>query len=224
MHINHHSARVSRGSVMRTFIGTMAAAMLVAGAASAASSPASINVGGTAAAVCSLPSTFTFSNNTGGDAGTFSGTVWQIPSNSIANANGAPVGGSEIAVRITGPGFCNTPHKIEVSSENGALRRDGMTTAPAGFAIKRPVKYDAHWADGSQSSFARRYGPGVFDWTPPAEHSGTWVEWRPNGVVSLPGARPFDVRLAVLRGDGVTAPLVAGAYSDTVTITLTPLS
>lgn len=221
--INGHQVR---GTAMKTIVSLSAGALLLASATAAAAQtpqPQSVQVGGTAAQICTLPSSFTFSNSTGSDTGTFNGTTWLIPTSSIANANGSAVGGAELGIRITGPGFCNTPHRIMVESLNGALRRNGMTTAPTGFAIQRAVQYDAHWADGTQQSYARRYGPGVFDWQPPYPNSGATRNWTGAEPQGIPGARPFDMRLAVRRNDGVNLPLVAGTYSDTVSVTLTPL-
>lgn len=216
--------RPQGGNAVKAIAASFAGfALLAAAGAASAQSPQGVAVGGTAAQVCYLPPSFTFSNDTGNGTGQFSGNTWTIPSTSIANANGTAVAGEELAIRITGAGFCNTAHRIGVSVTNGGLRRNGQEAPPAGFANSRPVKIDAHWANPNASSYARRFGPGIWDFVPNQPFAGATQDWVATPANGVPGARPFDVRLAVLR-PAASMPLVAGDYSELVTVTLTPRS
>ena len=208
-----------RGPVMKTVIGLTASAALLSMAPAA--SAENINVGGTAAVICSLPDTWTTRTNIGGSLGTWSGTAWEIPSSGFATSAGLPNITGEIALRISGPAYCNTPHTITLSSANGGLTNNTVATAPAGFSVKRQVKYDAHWANNNLTGTTRRVGPGIVDWIPTAAGQSKQATW----TGAIPGQGYFDIRLSVRRTDGsVNEPLVAGAYSDTVTVTLSPNS
>lgn len=210
------------GVAVKALTSLAAGALLLASAGVAAAQPQNLTVGGTAGPVCWLPDSFTLISSTGADTGTFSGNVWQIPSTTIANTDGSAVTGDQVAVRISGQGFCNTSHEIQLRSTNGSLRRNGTTTPPPGFANTRPVEYDAHWANGAATGNARRYGPGIYGFRPPAPGSGAIQAWYIDND-GVPGSRPFDVRLAVNRDGTGGLPLVAGTYSDTVRVTLVPL-
>ena len=216
---NNTSGYRFRGPVMKTVIGLTATAALFA-LASAASAE-NINVGGNAAVICSLPDTWETRTNIGGSFGDFTGTTWNIPPSAFANAQGLPNITQEIALRITGKTYCNSPHTITLSSTNGRLRNTTLATAPSGFSVARQVKYDAHWAvNDSLVGPDRRSGPGIFEWVPTGPGASTSASW----AGKIPGSAFFDIRLAVLRSDGSSAvPLVAGTYSDTVTVTLTAL-
>ena len=209
-----------RGPVMKTVIGLTASAALLTLAPAA--SAESINVGGTAAKICSLPDTWDTRTNIGGSLGTWTGTAWNIPSAGFATSAGLPNITGEIALRISGPAYCNTPHTITLSSANGGLTNTTVATAPDGFSVKRQVKYDAHWtANDNLTGPSRRVGPGIIDWIP----TGPGQSKVANFVGAIPGQAFFDIRLSVRRTDGSsTVPLVAGAYSDTVTVTLSPNS
>lgn len=206
---------------MKSFISLAVGATLLAAAAPA--SAESVVVGGNAAAICTLPGTWATRTSIGGAVGTFSGTTWTIPTTSFSQSTGQPNITSELALRITGQGFCNTLHTIRISSANGALKNTSMSTAPSGFSITRQVKYDAHWANDLLTGTTRRVGPGIVDWIPTGAGQFREATWTAaNGV---PGDLFFDLRLSIRRVDGAAdTPLVAGNYSDTVTVTLSPSS
>ena len=183
----------------------------------------SINVGGTAATICRLPNEWSTRTSVGGAIGTFAGTTWTIPTASFSQANGQPNIAGEIALRISGPAFCNSLHTIQISSANGGLRNTTMAQAPANFSNIREVKYDAHWANNGLTGTARRIGPGIVDWIPSGPGQSKTAIW--NAANGIPGVSYFDLRLSVRRRDGdLDKPLVAGDYSDIVTVTLTPSS
>ena len=221
------SGRQLKGTAMKT-LTTLAAAftLVVTASPSVAQDNASITVGGTAAAICTLPSSWETRTSIGGAFGTFSGTTWTIPQSSFANTDGTPVtAGGELALRITGQAFCNSAHTITLRSDNGGMHHETLTDAPQGFSIERDVAYDGHWANDSLTAQARKVGPGIQNWSPVgpgAIQTAVWVANQANGV---PGARNFDLRMAVRRQNGsATTPLVAGRYFDTLTVTLTPNS
>lgn len=202
---------------MKTVIGlaATAAALALAPAASAEN----INLTGNAQAICSLPDAWETRTNIGGSLGTFVGTTWTIPSTGFATAAGLPNVTGEIALRITGPAYCNTPHTISLTSANGFMTNTSAAPVPNGFSNRRQVKYDAHWADDSLTGTARRVGPGIVDWIPTAPGQSKQAVW----AGAIPGQANFDIRLSVRRTDGTPdVPLVAGDYSDTVTVTVSP--
>lgn len=182
-----------------------------------------INVGGTAASVCRLPDNWTARTSVGGAIGTFTGTTWSIPTTSFSQANGQPNIAGEIALRISGPAFCNSLHTIRLTSANGGLKNTAVDTPPANFSNIREVKYDAHWANDGLTGTTRRVGPGIVDWIPTGPNQSKTAVW--TAANGIPGDAYFDLRLSVRRRDGdLDKPLVAGNYSDTVTVTLTPSS
>ena len=176
-----------------------------------------VAVGGEVEASCTLPDTWAFVSQGGGASGSdFSGSTWAIPAAAFAGSNGVAVSGAEYAIRIRGTGFCNTSHTIRLQSSRGGLvTGDPTTPAPAGFTKRRPMKYDAYWSNGAGGS----YGPAVsYTPTTPGQLSsvGTFTV---SGSLAPPGNRGFDIRLGLAR-PVVAAPMLAGAYSDTVTVTI----
>lgn len=206
-----------RGTVMKAVISLAAGAAMLALAGTA--SAESINIGGNAAAICSLPGTWQTRTNIGGALGTFAGNAWGIPSSEIANTNGTPNVTGDIALRISGLGYCNTPHTIRLSSLNGSLHHSSAGEAPSGFTNSLQVKYDAHWAKADNLIGPdRRYGPSIVEWSPTGPGQSQQVTWSNE----IPGSRNFDLRMAIVRSGSANTPLVAGNYSDTVTVTLSP--
>lgn len=206
---------------MKTLIATtvaLAALVILPGAAMAQES---VEVGGDAPKICTLPNDWHVTTTAGGaNAGQFGGSTWTIPTTQFSTATGQPYVSGEIAMRIRGSAFCNTSHTIQVSSLHGGLTQgDGTTAAPAGFANRRAVTYQALWvASGTgNSTVVLGNSASLTATTPGATTTRPYVV---SASLPPPGAREFDLRIGVARTS--TTPLVAGAYSDVVTIRLTP--
>ena len=110
----------------------------------------------------------------------------------------------------TGMAACNTTHIITLTSSNGGLAH-GASAAnpPPGFTRSRRMRYDAHWM--GQTSW------GIQNWVPTAP--GASIQYD-HGVRVPPGNREFDIRMGLLR-DPTNSPMVAGTYTDQLTITIT---
>ncbi|MBI1405002.1 MAG: hypothetical protein GC145_02625 [Caulobacter sp.] len=203
---------------MKILIRTLAAvtALGLAAAATAASAQESVTLAGSAEKVCTLPDSWAFVSGAAGASGSqFSGTTWTIPESAFAAADSTAVIGSEYAIRIRGAGFCNTSHTISLTSSNGGLTTGSpAAAAPAGFSKRRVIKYQAYWSNGSGGNT----GPNVTlnASTPNQQTVGTYTV---SGALPPPGNRNFDIRLGMARG-ALSGPLLAGDYSDTVTVTL----
>lgn len=206
------------------------AAMVAAGQASAetpAASPSSVEVGGAAPAICTLPASWSFiSGNAGATGVGFAGTTWTIPASAFADSAANPVATpTDYAIRIRGAGFCNTSHRIELRSANGGLVNLASTPAPAGFSNYRPMSYQAHWlgvGTPTGSGTSGILGPRVVvNANLPGSSPSAGADYVVSGTLAPPGARSFDLRLSLPRG-AAALPLVAGNYSDSVTVTLSP--
>lgn len=208
---------------MKTMFAISAAAALLAASGAAVAEDQDIAVTANAPAICSLPATWAFHSSTSGaSSGQFNGTTWNIPPSQLAAANGTAVTAGEIAIRIRGSGVCNTSHTIEVSSARGGLTAagDASEAAPAGFAKRRPILYEAYWVASGVSSSTVPLGPkAVVNADQPGE-SGV-ANYVVSDGLAPPGNRNFDIRIGMNRG-AMANPLLAGAYSDTVTVTLSP--
>lgn len=204
--------------IMRAVLPLAAAAIAVLGAgAAAAQSPQSVTVEGTAERSCTLPDSWTVTNLAGGAAaGQFSGTTWTIPEALFVNASSQSAAGADVGLRIRGAGFCNASHTLRMQSARGGLvAGDPGDPAPAGFSRRRPVRYDAFWSNGSGGAF----GPAaIFTPASPGAQSNA-ASFAVSNALAPPGNRGFDVRF-ILDRTSPGATMVAGAYSDTVTITL----
>lgn len=207
---------------MKTLSSVIAAtALLAVAGAAAAADP--IIIGGDAEKTCTMPASWSFVSSGGGSLGaTFSGTTWTIPESALADANSQAVAGSEYAIRIRGTGFCNASHTITVQSARGGLTAAGDPTAaaPNGFAKRRTMKYEAYWSDGNPNGSATQaFGPkaAINSATIPGQQST--AVYNVSGSLAPPGNRSFDIRMGLQRG-AITTPLVAGAYSDNLTITI----
>lgn len=193
------------------------AALGLASAASAQSTP----VGGTVEAICSLPATFAYhSSTTGTSAGAFAGTTWTIAPAQFAATDGSAVTGGEIAMRVRGTGVCNTSHTFTISSDRGGLTAPGTASdaPPAGFAKRRPMRYEAYWVASGTSSSSVPLGPKATIIADVAGEANT-ATYDVGPTLAPPGTRAFDIRMGMARG-ALTEPLLAGAYSDTVRVTL----
>lgn len=206
------------------------AAMVAAGQAAAqAPAPASVEVGGAAPAICTLPSSWSFvSGNSGANGAGFAGTTWTIPESAFADTSAnAVTAPTDYAIRIRGAGFCNTSHRIELRSANGGLVNAAVPTPPAGFSNHRSMSYQAHWLGvgtptGSGSTGIQ--GPRVVvNANSPGSSPSAGANYVVSGTLAPPGARNFDLRLSLPRGPAAL-PMVAGNYSDSVTVTLSAAS
>lgn len=215
---------VVRGNpAMKTLFAISAAAALLAGSGVAVAEDQDVALTANAPIICSLPDTWAFHSSTSGaSAGQFSGTTWNIPPSQLAAANGNAVAAGEIAIRLRGSAVCNTSHRIEVSSARGGLTAagDASEAAPSGFAKRRPILYEAYWVATGNSSSTVPLGPkAVVNADQPGETGG--ANYVVSDALAPPGNRSFDLRIGMNRG-AMTTPLLAGAYSDTVTVTLSP--
>ncbi|MDO9337895.1 MAG: hypothetical protein Q7T61_15980 [Caulobacter sp.] len=194
------------------------ALLAVAGAASAADP---ITIGGSAEKVCTLPDSWAFVSSGGGQLnGTFSGTTWTIPESALADASSVAVTGSEYAIRVRGFGTCNASHTIRLQSTRGGLVTGApASAAPNGFANRRSMHYEAYWSDNGAGANTVAFGPKAAIATVNTPGQQAVANYNVSGALAPPGNRAFDIRLGMLRG-ALATPLIAGAYSDTVVITI----
>ena len=206
---------------MKTLISITAAALAIASAGAVQAQDSEVAVAGTAEASCTLPDSWSFVSQNGGASGAnFSGTTWTIPEAALAGPGAIPTAGAEYAIRVRGAGFCNASHTIRLQSTRGGLvNGDPTEAAPAGFAKRRSLKYSAHWSGNGGSNNSNPFGPAI-EFTPnaPGQQSGT-ANYVVSGALAPPGNRAFDIRLGMQRGP-LAAPLIAGSYSDSVTVTI----
>lgn len=104
--------------------------------------------------------------------------------------------------------MCNGVHRIVVTSENSGLWRQGAPSQPAGFGTGVPYRLTLSWAgenpylDADASSRQAR-------------------EWQL--LVGRPNAGGIEMTFEIQAGAtnaGIGAPMVAGAYSDVVTVSV----
>ena len=206
---------------MKTLISITAAALAIAAAGAVQAQDSEVAVAGTAEASCTLPDSWSFVSQNGGASGAnFSGTTWTIPEAALAGPGAIPTAGAEYAIRVRGTGFCNASHTIRLQSTRGGLvTGDPSEPAPAGFVKRRAMNYAAHWAGNGGTDNRNPFGPQAsFTPSTPGQQSGV-ANYVVSGALAPPGNRIFDVRMGFNRGP-LTTPLVAGAYSDSVTVTI----
>lgn len=200
---------------MKLLVSLFAATAALA-SAGAALAEDSVTVNGTAERICTLPSSWAFVSAGGGANGAnFTGTTWTIPEAAFSDAASIAVPGAEYAIRVRGTGICNTAHTIRLTSGKGGLVSDSSASAPTGFANRRAMKYDAYWSDNGSNA----YGPTISYTPTTAGQQSTVANYVVSNTRPPPGNRTFDVRLGLQRG-AIAQPLVAGAYSDTLTVTI----
>lgn len=204
---------------MKTLISITAAAFALGTAGAALAQDPQVEVAGTAEAQCTLPGSWSVESTFNGATG-FGGSTWNIPSSALATADGMAVSGGEYALRVRGVGFCNASHTIQLQSSRGGLVvGDPSTSPPAGFANRRNMKYEAHWSGGGGPGTRTPFGPATgFTPTTPGQLSNA-ANYQVSGALAPPGNRTFDVRMGLQRG-ALATPLIAGDYSDTVTVTI----
>ncbi len=211
-------------------IFSLAAGAIVLAAAGASAAQENVLVTGEAEAMCTLPDNWRYVSNSygaapGGDFDSGSRT-WNIPSSLVAGPDAQGVTGGEVAIRIRGESFCNTAHTISINSEKGGLVADAA--AAPGFANRREMRYSAYWSNaavGSNTGPASPYGGGsraIENWAPATPGQSITRSFTISDTVGPPGYRPFDIRLSLPRAAGQlpAAPLLAGDYSDTITVTI----
>jgi hypothetical protein len=196
---------------MKAIIPVLGAALLATGIATPAfaEDSQSVDIIGTAAAFCTLPTSWHFQSSTNNvSASQFSGTTWSINPTLLADNTGAGISSStEVAIRVRGTGSCNTSHTITLTSVNGGLANTTVTSPPAGFQRTRRMTYDANWTGTTA---------GVIRWVPTAPGDSTSYDYV---GIAPPGIHDFDVRMGLLR-DPTTGPMLAGGYSDNLIITI----
>jgi hypothetical protein len=197
--------------IMKKFILAVATTSLFAIAtptAALAQTENTTDIIGTAEAFCTLPDSWQVASTTNTvSSSQFNGHVWTIPDNLIATTAGnAVVSTAEVAIRIRGEASCNTTHTITLTSQNGGLAAT-VSNPPPGFTRLRRMRYDAQWRDTNW---------GIFNWVPNAPGDSTTYN---HGARVPPGHHDFDIRLGLLR-DPTNSPMVAGEYTDQLTVTV----
>ncbi|MCC7267269.1 MAG: hypothetical protein IT546_08000 [Caulobacteraceae bacterium] len=205
---------------MKTIASLAAAAALLACAGQASAADPSVTLLGMAEGSCSLPDTWVFVTQTGGaSAAQFSGMTWSIPTEAFATSSSEAVAGDEYSIRLRGLAFCNTSHSVLLSSTRGGLKNGLSAPPPPGFANRRAMRYEAQWStEAVGSSSVGGLGPTVV-LTPTGPAQAAIMDYIVSSSLPPPGVRGFDVQMSLQR-DPIAEPLVAGAYSDTLTITL----
>lgn len=215
-----HMARTGRNNVMKTIMRLTAAAAVLLGAGVAVAQE-DVEITGNSPGRCVLPETWTFvSANGGASAAGFGGTTWTIPPAALADGMATPATGPEYAIRIRGLGFCNISHRIQLSSLKGGLVGGTPGAPPPGFANRRAMSYEAQWSTAPLGDSGRgAFGPQV-SFTPAAAGAvSAPALYTVSNTLAPPGSRAFDLRMGLQR-DPLAGPLVAGAYSDQLTVTL----
>lgn len=199
---------------------TAAAAVLLS--AGVAVAQEDVEVTGNSPVRCELPEAWTFvSANGGANASGFGGTTWTIPPAALADATATPATGLEYAIRIRGQGFCNVSHRIQLSSQKGGLAGGAPGEAPPpGFANRRTMSYEAQWSTAPLGDSGRgAFGPSVSFTPATAGAVSSPAVYTVSNTLAPPGSRAFDLRMGLQRGP-MAGPLLAGAYSDQLTVTL----
>ncbi len=110
------------------------------------------------------------------------------------------------SISVTLKGLCNCAHMITVATTHGGLaQQNASLTTPEGFSSR--VDYTTHifWASSTQT----------------LETSGLPGSSTP--VLHVPGPFSGDLRLnIVVEGEGSRLPMLAGAYTDNLTIHIQP--
>ena len=216
MSLRLHFSELHEGSpVMKKLILAVPAAFLAAVATPAVAQPSAqddttINIIGTAEAFCTLPDSWQVASTTSTvSASQFSGHTWTIPAALVATSNGnAVVSTAEVGIRVRGEAACNTTHIITLTSTNGGLAHAASATSPpAGFTRLRRMTYNANWKDTTW---------GIFNWVPSAPGDSISYD---HGARVPPGNHEFDIRMGLLRHP-TNSPMVAGAYSDQLIVTI----
>jgi hypothetical protein len=207
---------------MKILISVASAALVLsAGVAAAQTTPAVVSLNGSAERACTLPPSWSFVSQNGGASGAnFTGTTWTIPAAAFADATSNAAIGAEYAIRVRGTGFCNASHTIRLQSSRGGLvAGDPAVAAPSGFTKRRAMTYGAHWSGAGGPDNRNPFGPSV-EFTPAsAGQQSAPANYVVSGSLAPPGNRIFDIRLGMQRG-ALASPLIAGTYSDSVTVTI----
>jgi hypothetical protein len=202
--------------MMKTFLLALATATLAAVATPAAAQAqaqddTTIDIIGTAEAFCTLPDNWQFvSSSSNVSSSQFSGHTWTIPAALVADTSGnAVTSTAAVEIRIRGQAACNTTHIITLTSSNGGLAQAASAgNPPAGFTRLRRMTYDANWRDTDW---------GIFNWIPSAPGGSTSYD---HGARVPPGNHEFDIRMGLLR-EPTNSPMLAGTYTDQLTVTIT---
>ncbi len=210
-----------RRRLLRTVSTACAAATILIGLQAA---PARAqDFGGIVGGYCAIDGDWVQVSQSGGAAGgEFSGGVWRIPENGFVDSQSQPLDGQPRTIRLGASASCNAPHRISLTSDGG-LRLSSGTAAPAGFSAVRPMRYVAHWTtlDAGVSGDAPPHGPELVVVTTNGNHDEQEYLVDSHGV---PGDdKRFDLELGFAPGAGGDR-LLAGTYTDTVTVTISPLS
>jgi hypothetical protein len=125
----------------------------------------------------------------------------------LTGAGVVPAGGPTLLASIPGS-YCNGPAKVSIKTAHGAVTAGGANApigiAPGGFANHIPYTAVADW-DGLIANISA-------------------LNVAPNTVVSAANAGPATGTLTVKASTPGTGglPLVAGSYSDTLTVQIIP--
>ena len=104
--------------------------------------------------------------------------------------------------------MCNSPHRLVLASENAGLWRTEVTTTSSGFGSAVPYRIDLGWADENRNLVAEAA-------------SRENIEWEM--LVGRPATGDVQIDFVIDAGAtnaGTGAPLLSGAYSDVLTVTV----
>ena len=104
--------------------------------------------------------------------------------------------------------MCNSPHRLVLASENAGLWRTEVTTTSSGFGSAVPYRIDLGWAAENRNLVAEAA-------------SRENIEWEM--LVGRPATGDVQIDFIIDAGAtnaGTGAPLLSGAYSDVLTVTV----
>ncbi len=107
------------------------------------------------------------------------------------------------SITVTSKGVCNHPHVLTITTKNGGLQ---TPTSPRGFA--NHVNYTATVSWGASVS--------------QLQTSGIPGQTTPNGFSIGAYLGDMQIQISISQDGASNLPLVAGAYTDDLTITLQP--
>lgn len=190
----------------KLMIAAAAAALLASPALAAPSAEQVITINGVAPNVCTLAAPTV----NGAITGNLAVNGSNVTVTGLFDTADATMDAGSVGLRFAG--MCNYAHNVSLRSSNGYLYNTTTTTAPLGGAFVRRVGYQANfsWAGQSVSNAI----PDATS-TASAGTQGSAVV-SPNTAIAGANAGNLDVTLN-FASSGST-PVVAGNYSDTLTV------
>lgn len=129
-----------------------------------------------------------------------------ISISALANPNTAQLQAGSILLSMKG--LCNQAHALTITSSNGGLKSQSPSNAPLGTGFASRVDYVAQATWASNSVTLQTAGI-IGQSAPPAQVTGAF-----SGNLIL--------QIAIDPSGAGYLPLIAGGYTDTLTLTLAP--